>query len=50
MGELSLGEIAKLLEINKADFRKIMATDTNLPILDESLDETIKEANKLLNS
>ncbi|HIO92605.1 MAG TPA: type II toxin-antitoxin system prevent-host-death family antitoxin [Leucothrix mucor] len=48
-GELSLGKMAELLQIDKVELRAILSA-MHLPMLDESVDEAIAEAQSLLDA
>ena len=49
MGELSLGKMAKLLEIEKIELRKTLSV-LDIPIINESVGEAVDEANRLLTT
>ena len=48
-GDISLGKMAELLEMDKEELRKILA-DMKLPIIDYDVQEAIEEAKQLLES
>lgn len=48
-GELSLGKMAELLQIDKAELRETLAA-MHLPVINESVDDAFEEAKKLLDA
>lgn len=48
-GDISLGKMAELLQIDKTELRKTLSM-MHISAIDEDVDETVKEAKKLLRS
>jgi len=48
-GELSLGKMAELLQTDKAELRETLSA-MHLPVINESVDDALEEAKKLLDA
>ena len=48
-GDISLGKMAELLDMNKQELRSILAK-MNLPVIDTDVQEAIEEAEQLLET